>query len=126
MKKVDGIAPKKFVRDVVNKSAKRTEEKLISVIRSVKDGLYAELHGEIEDSRQEMHLNHREVLERIEKVEDDSAKRHNDVMDKLDSIAGDFRKFDEEHTTLSYRVSEHSDGLEDHDKRLRKLEKISL
>ena len=47
---------------------------------------------------------------------------HEKTIEKLDSIMGEFKKFDEEHTLLSYRVSEHSDQLEEHEGRLKKLE----
>lgn len=50
---------------------------------------------------------------------------HNEVMKKLDSIAGSIKKFDEEQTALSYRVSEHTDQLENHEKRIKKVEKTA-
>lgn len=51
-------------------------------------------------------------------------KNHEETMEKLDSIMGEFKKFDEEHTLLSYRFSEHSDQLENHEGRLKKIETL--
>ncbi len=51
---------------------------------------------------------------------------HNEVMDKFDSIASSIKKFDEEETALSYRVSKHTDQLENHEKRIKKIEKATL
>lgn len=45
------------------------------------------------------------------------------VLERLDSIMDSIKKFDEEETGLAYRVSEHSDQLEDHEDRLKHIEK---
>lgn len=39
-------------------------------------------------------------------------KKFDVVIEKLDGIAGEFKKFDEEQTLLSNKVSEHTDNLD--------------
>lgn len=52
-----------------------------------------------------------EINERFESV-DKKLSKLDIILEQLDSIAGDFKKFDEEQTTLSYRQSIHSDKIE--------------
>lgn len=66
----------------------------------------------------------KKLEEKADVLREEMKKLHNQVMEKLDSIVGMFKKFDEEHTILTYRVSEHSDKLENHEERIGKLEKI--
>jgi len=61
-----------------------------------------------------------------QEMKQEMKENHNEVMNKLDSIAGSIEKFDEEQTALSYRVSEHTDQLENHEKRIKKIEKKTL
>lgn len=63
-----------------------------------------------------------EIESSKEELRNEIKKNHNEVMNKLDSIAGSVNKFDEEQTALSYRVSEHTDQLEDHEERIKKVE----
>jgi len=67
-----------------------------------------------------------ELNGKIENLQKEIGIKHNEVMNKLDSIAGSIEKFDEEQTALSYRVSEHTDQLENHEKRIKKIEKKTL
>lgn len=67
-----------------------------------------------------------ELNGKIENLQKEMGIKHNEVMNKLDSIAGSIKKFDEEETTLAYRVSEHTDQLENHKKRIKKIEKTIL
>jgi len=73
----------------------------------------------VEDARTELNG-------KIENLQKEIGIKHNEVMNKLDSIAGSIEKFDEEQTALSYRVSEHTDQLENHEKRIKKIEKKTL
>lgn len=104
MSKSNNLATKTFVKAVVE----RTEGKLRHEINDAKEGL-----------RNEIKKNHNELSQKIGSL-------HNEVMGKLDSIAGSFKKFDEEQTVLSYRVSKHTNQLENHEKRIRKIEKTPL
>jgi len=97
MSKIDTPATKTFVKKTV-------EEAKI------------ELTGKIEETRTEL-------TGKIENLQKEMGAKHNEVMDKLDSIAGSIKKFDEEQTALSYRVSEHTDQLENHEKKIKKIEK---
>ena len=96
MSKTNEPASELFVKEIVEK----TEGKLRQEI--------SELRNETGELRTEIN------------------KNHNKVMKKLDSIAGSIKKFDEEQITLSYRVSEHTDQLENHEKRIKKIEETTL
>lgn len=53
------------------------------------------------------------------------AKYKDETMIKLDEIVAMLQKDDQERTILSYQVSEHTNQLENHKKRIEKLEKTS-
>ena len=57
-----------------------------------------------------------EIENSKEELGNEIKKGHNEVM----------KKFDEEQITLSYRVSEHTDQLENHEKRIKKIEETAL
>lgn len=46
----------------------------------------------------------------------------NKVMDKLDAIANTLKSIYEEQTVASYQISNHSDKLDNHEERIKKLE----
>ncbi len=81
------------------------------------------LTGKIEETRTELTGKIENLHESLQK---EINVKHNEVMNKLDSIAGSINKFDEEQTALTYRVSEHTDQLESHKKRIKKIEKTIL
>jgi len=58
----------------------------------------------------------------IKGLHDKMRKNHGEVMEKLDTIASSIQKFDQEQTALSYRVSEHTDQLENQEGRIKKIE----
>ena len=60
-----------------------------------------------------------------EDLKEEMRKNHDEVMEKLDWLVGSIKKFGEEHTVLSCRVAEYSDQLEDHEKRIAKMEQTA-
>ena len=100
MSKTNDLATKTFVKEVVEK----TEEKLRQEIKGTEGKLRQELGA----------------------LQTTVKKNHEEVIERLDSIAGSIKKFDEEQTILSYRVSEHTDQLENHEKRIKKIEETTL
>lgn len=53
----------------------------------------------------------------IDQLREEINQKFNKVMEALADLSGQFRKFDEEQTILSHRVSKHNDRIE-------KLEKV--
>jgi|GEM_PF-3420593 len=97
-KSPNGLTTKSFV--------KKIENNLVDLIVGTAGSLDAKIEKTKQQLEEKIKLNHDEIIE------------------KLDSISGMIKKFDEEHTLASYRISEHSDELEDHELRVGKLEKI--
>lgn len=50
---------------------------------------------------------------RFDNAEDLAEKRFNKLMEQMDSLAGQFKKFDEEQTIQSGRIKIHSDQIEE-------------
>lgn len=53
------------------------------------------------------------VDDRFDKAEDLAEKRFNKLMEQMDSLAGQFKKFDEEQTLQSGRIAIHSDEIKE-------------
>lgn len=66
------------------------------------------------------------VDEAVKDLSGEMKKNQEVVLERLDSIMDSIKKFDEEETGLAYRVSEHSDQLEDHEDRLKRIEKTTI
>jgi len=98
MPKTNDIATKKFVKGELEKNT-----------REIKEWVGARFTENTE-----------EIKEWVDTV---FAKYKDETMTKLDEIADMLQKDDQERTILSYQVSEHTDQLEDHGRRIKKLEK---
>lgn len=53
-----------------------------------------------------------ELEEKLEEIEKKNGERHSKVMDVLDHVMGQFKKFDEEREVLTHRVSDNTDRIE--------------
>lgn len=62
-------------------------------------------------------------LEPLKKMSEEFYELKNGIYDKLDWLIGAFKKFNEEHTTLTEQNSRFDDQLTDHESRLQVLEK---
>lgn len=103
----DNHATEQFVKAVLAKTEGALKRRIEDVRRSADSGI-SRLDNEINKLRQEIR------------------KNHNVMMTKLDSIANIMKKTDEEQTLTSYQVSQHLDRLDNHEERIRKLEKPTL
>lgn len=55
----------------------------------------------------------RRIEKHFDKAEILAEKRFNKMMDQMDSLAGQFKKFDEERELMSDKLREHTDQIED-------------
>ncbi len=53
------------------------------------------------------------INKRFDKAETLAEKRFSKLMDQMDSLAGQFKKFDEEQTMQSARIKTHTDQIEE-------------
>lgn len=63
-----------------------------------------------------------EILKDIFVTKDDIRQLKNEIFEKIDKFLALFMKVDQEQTLMGEKVSEHTDTLESHDKRIGQLE----
>ena len=113
MPKTNDIATKKFVKGELEKNT-----------REIKEWVGARFTENTEEIKEWVGARFTENTEEIKEwVDTVFAKYKDETMTKLDEIADMLQKDDQERTILSYQVSEHTDQLEDHGRRIKKLEK---
>ncbi len=106
MPKTDSVATKGFVKKTVEKATKELRQEMKGLHNEI-NGLHNEvsgLHGEFDSFNKKVDM------------------KHNEIMASLDSISGSIQKFDQEQTATSYRVSQHTDQLDNHEERISHLE----
>ena len=62
------------------------------------------------------------VTKTREDIMDIIVKKHNEVMNKFDKFISMYKKVDEDQTVSTYQIATHTDKLEEHEGRIRKLE----
>lgn len=67
--------------------------------------------AEVEKLRIRMDSKFADVQETLEELKEND-KKIDKVLEQLDSIAGQFKKFDEERELMSDKISEHTDQIE--------------
>lgn len=102
MPKTNDIATKKFVKEEFEKNTK-----------DIKEWVGARLDRTTDDLKEWTES----------KLDGTFLKYRDETMTKLDEIVAMLQKDDQERTTLSYQVSEHTDQLKDHGRRIKRLEK---
>lgn len=107
MAKSDDIATKKYVTLALFKR----EDRLVKEIR----GVEKRLDGRIDSLANDLKL----LSEDLKGFKQIMAVKHDDLMNKLDAIAGMFKKDNDERTIISFRVT-------DHEERIQKLEKVAV
>lgn len=108
----DKVATESFVKEAVDKAKNEITEAM--------DILQKDLQSRIEDSETRLEARLNESMDN--KLDSKIGQLRSDIFEKLDEISGDIKTFQEEHTVLSMHSSEHYDKLEDHEKRITKLE----
>lgn len=129
MKLDDGIT-KKFLKDLLkdsfSESEKRTERKMLEMIKGEINVLRREFKAEIADAEKRikgsLKFDISEITERLDKLEIREDKHYNFLIDKLDWLVGAYKKFEDEHDIHSAKISEHTDKLENYLQRLKTLE----
>lgn len=64
-----------------------------------------------------------ELKKNYDQLNNKSDKHFDDIMSKLDFIYGKIKKMDDSQEMMSYRVTEHTNELGNHEKRILKIEK---
>lgn len=70
--------------------------------------------------RREINFLRNEIEDQFEGIKEQDDKRHNVVMEHLDKLAGEFKKFGEELTFISHRLVVHEDKIEKLEKNILK------
>lgn len=62
------------------------------------------------------------LQQEFDKFEAKMGKKFNKVMESLDKLTNIFKKVDEDQTVSTYQIATHTDQLEEHGGRIKKLE----
>ena len=68
--------------------------------------------GNLETGQRDLNVRFDILEKRFDEHEEKEEKRYNKLMENLTWLVKMFKKFDEEHTVLSHRASDHDDRIE--------------
>lgn len=104
----DKVATESYVKEALDEAIGKAKDEITEAM----DILQKYLQSRIEDS--ETRLN--------ESIDEKISRSQNTIIEKLDEISGDIKAFQEEHAVLSMHSSENYDQLQNHEKRIIKIE----